>query len=306
MKLTGYLWRSILMGALLLVVAGNACLAAPAAVAIDASGDILLMQRGAIVLSHTGYYGKELPPPGIIDGTTDEYWASSIKPYPHYFIIELDRTYAIQRLAVSNVNNDEADEPGVSAREVVFMGSVESDRTGYTELATIQGKQFDRAEITLPEPVHVRWLKVVVKSNYGNKTTTEVSELEAYGDPVGEAPEHPGLDGVYLTNYGLIRIVAKGNRVEGCYDHDAGYIWGSTDGRALQISWLEHKGTEKGVATMVLAGNGDFLSGLWWTDGVMMGPWFGQRVRNFADIKCDPASTARNLGVAHEQLLSGE
>lgn len=305
MKLTGYLWRRTLMGAFLLTVSNSFCLAESAA-----EGDVLLIHRGAIVLSHTGYYDKHASPPGLIDGTNEEYWESSYsfsaRPYPHHFVIELDRTYALQRLAVSNLNNEEMNFPGVSAREVVFMGSTESAATGYRELVTIQGKQFDRAEVTLPEPVNVRWLKVLVKSNYGSKNSTELSELEAYGKPVGEAPQHPAITGVYATNYGPLRIAVEGNRVEGCYDVDAGYIWGTADGRVLQINWLEHQGEEQGVATLVLAANGSFLSGLWWEKGVMQGPWFGHKEVESNEIECDIASAAKALGIARKPLLPGE
>ncbi len=309
MKLTGYRWHCALIGTFLLVVTGDSGLAASTAEAKSVPGDLLLMQRGAIVLSHTGYFDNHMSPPCIIDGTTDKYWASSegfkARPYPHYFIIELDRAYALQRLAVSNVDNDEPDFPGVSAREVVFMGSTESAETGFEKLATIQGKQYGRAEVTLSKPVNVRWLKVLIKSNHGNEYSTELSELEAYGKPVGDIPTHPDLSGVYMTNYGLLRIAVNSDRVEGCYDLDAGYIWGTTDGRTLNIDWVEHKGKEKGKATLVLAGNGSFLSGLWWENGVVMGPWYGQRQPQPSEIECEITSAASGVGINRKRLFSG-
>ncbi len=299
-----------MMVAFLLAATSSFCLADPAEENTFTSGDLALMQRGAVVLFHTGYYDHRMPPPGLIDGTNTEYWASSgegkSKPYPHYFIIELDRVYAVQRLALSNVNNDEADFPGVSAREVVILGSTESDATGYKQLAKMQGKQFGRVELTLPEPVNVRWLKVMVKSNYGNKYSTELSEIEVYGKPVGDAPVHPDISGIYMTNYGLLRIDVQGKRVEGCYDLDAGYVWGTTDGRVLNINWVEHKGTEKGDAILVLASNGRFLSGLWWEKDVMMGPWYGKRVREATEIECKPPSAAAALGIERKLWSQGD
>lgn len=290
-----------LVAAFMLAWTTGLCLAGVAEENTYNSGDRALMQRGAVVLFHTGYYDHRTPPSGLIDGTTSEIWASSgegkAKPYPHYFIIELDRVYAVQRLAVSNVNNDEADFPGVSAKDVVILGSTESDAEGYRQLASIEGKQFGRAEVTLPKPANVRWLKVLVNSNYGHKYTTELSEIEVYGAPIGDAPKHPDPSGVYMTNYGLLRIDVQGNKVEGCYDLDAGYVWGTTDGRVLNINWVEHKGAEKGDAILVLAGNGSFLSGLWWEKDVMMGPWYGKRARGATAIACKPPSAAAALGI---------
>ncbi|RMG61630.1 MAG: hypothetical protein D6715_13315 [Calditrichaeota bacterium] len=61
-------------------------------------------------------------------------------------------------------------------------------------------------------------MRLIIRSNWGYATYTEMMELEAYGTPVGTADTRGSVSGVYSTNYNLLKLIQTGHRVEGCYD----------------------------------------------------------------------------------------
>jgi len=264
------------------------------------SEDILTLRKGAVILTHTGQYDDKFPANALIDGQVIPFWASARRNVPGFrpdsFIIELDRPYRIRRLVVNNRENDEMYYPGISARKVRFSVSTDSSTGPWKPAAVIEGKKYDRSEVELQEPVDARWLKVEVLSNYGHSLYTEISELEAYGEPLTDKPLlETDPNGIYRTNYGLLMLAVRGDRVEGCYELDKGYVHGTTNGRVFEIEWIEHGGEERGTATLVLSSEG-FLNGLWYEDGKMMGPWFGNRLSDRETIDCDPVTAAAGVG----------
>jgi len=280
--------------------------AAPGAAAQTKDRNILLMKNGGVILAHTGQYDKEFPVNAMIEGNLHNYWASG-KPglrgwAPQSFVIELERQYALTRLVVDNREIDEEAFPGVSARKVRFSASTESSQSGWQPVASMEAAQFARKEVILDKPVRARWLKVEVLSNYGNKSYTEINELEAYGKPVGDKAPFIDANGVYQTNYNLLKLQVDGNKVTGCYELDKGYVHGTTNGRVFDIEWIEHKGEERGRALLVLS-SGGFLNGLWYQKGIMKGPWFGNKLQGQQTIDCDPVSAAIGVGFNADTIV---
>ncbi len=264
------------------------------------------MKNGGVILAHTGQYDKEFPVNAMIEGNLLNYWASG-KPglrgwAPQSFVIELERQYALTRLVVDNREIDEEAFPGVSARKVRFSASTESSQSGWQPVASMEAAQFARKEVILDKPVRARWLKVEVLSNYGNKSYTEINELEAYGKPVGNKAPFIDANGIYQTNYNLLKLQVDGNKVTGCYELDKGYVHGTTNGRVFDIEWIEHKGEERGRALLVLS-SGGFLNGLWYQKGIMKGPWFGNKLQGQQTIDCDPVSAAIGVGFNADTIV---
>ncbi len=268
--------------------------------------NVLLMKNGAVVLSHTGQYDKDFPVNTMFDGDLRYYWASSPSgsagKRPQSFVIELQQRYNLNKLVVDNREMDEDQFPGISAREVRFSASTESPQSGWEPVATIEAQQFVRNEVFLSRPVEARWLKVEVLSNHGFGLT-EINELEAYGKPVGQGAVFMNPNGVYQTNYGLLKLEIDGDRVTGCYEMDKGYVHGTTNGRVFDVEWIEHKGEERGTALLVLSSSG-FLNGLWYQEGVMNGPWFGTKLSDQGSISCDPETAAMGVGFSADTLVN--
>ncbi|MGV6825550.1 MAG: hypothetical protein ACWA5Q_01120 [bacterium] len=263
----------------------------------DTRTDLLDMRAGAVVLSHPGNWDKQWPAMGIIDGTTKVGWASAKrKPLPHHFTIELSQTFRIDTLAVDNSNSDENDFPLISARDVVFYGSNTSPNGGFELIGRITVAKGGRTVKKVAKPQDVRWLRVTIESNYGNPRFTELMELEAYGEPVGPAPVQPDPSGDYVTNWEMLKIDLDGQRLTGCYDLDAGFVLGKSDGRVLDFHWVEHGGEEFGEALMVMASNGNFVNGLWYEQGELKGIWYGNRELGGEGAACDIEQSGAKLG----------
>ncbi len=271
--------------------------------------DLLRLDHGAVLLAHTGEYDAEFPANALIDGRLQDYWASAKRHLegfrPDSFIIELDRTYRIHRLAVDTRDSDEMQYPGISARQVRFSASTVSHAGPWKPMAVLEGRRFDRVEKRLDRPVEARWIKVEVLSNHGHPHYTEISELEAYGEPVAQAAQaKQDPSGIYQTNYGPLLLKVEGDRVEGCYELDKGYVYGTTDGRVLRLNWIEHGGEERGTAVLVLASTG-FLNGLWYEAGKLSGTWFGNKLPEGETIDCDPVTAAAGVGFDAGKLAAG-
>jgi len=117
------------------------------------------------------------------------------------------------------------------------------------------------------------------------------------------------MEGIYSSNYGLMRLEQSGTYVVGCYEADNGLLSGRTNGRVLKFRWWED-GPNGGTAFMVLSTDGNHLNGLWYERGRMNVSWFGSRVTDRQGPNCKvPVLDAlvksvyeANLGVPMEEL----
>ena len=270
--------------------------------AASARNDILDLAAGAMILTSTSEYGGGWTPLNLLDGSTESGWCSEAnKAVPNTFVLELPQEFAIRAVAADSSGDEEAGEPGISARLVVFLGSTTSESSGFAELASFEVPKAGRREVTLAKPVVARWLKVEVRSNWGNEQYTELMELEAYGDPLGEPPK-VDLAGVYDTNYGLMRLEQDGASVAGCYDWDGGQLNGVLLGRVFQFEWREDSGAQVGTAVMVVSASGAALNGVWYENGKLAGEWRGSRVVG----KQPECTVTRTGGLASRLKESGK
>ena len=272
----------------LLLWLAAAAVAGPAAAQTPVAGlDLLDLQAGAVILSATGEYNEDWSALNLLDGTTTTGWSAPAgTPAPYAFVIELPRRHRLRSIVLDNTDAKES-YPGISAREVRVSSSTTSPSTGFTLLGTFEAPQGARKDFLLAPPGNVaQWLKLEVVSNWGHAEYTELMELEAYGEPEGEATAPPPVTGVYSTNYNLLLLQQRGSRVVGCYDWSDGTLMGSTDGRVVQFEWREDQGTDVGTAIMVLSSAGDYLNGLWYRGGVRQGVWKGPRAAPGAKPQC--------------------
>lgn len=242
-------------------------------------GDLLDLASGTLVLDYTAQYDEEWAAMMLIDATAEHGWASPENdPHPHHFVLELPRRHRLDTLTLSNRGAEEGSYPGISARHVEVHASVEGPDGPWREVTTVEVPRGDRTWTALPSGTEARWLKLVVRDNWGHESYTELMEVGAAGEPVGEPPEAPPLEGVYHTNYDLLEIHRAGTRIAGCYEWNEGRLDGNTDGRVARFQWVENEGRNTGTAIMVLASDGDYLNGYWYEHGDYQGLWYGRRV----------------------------
>lgn len=267
------------------------------------SEDLLDLAAGTLVLSYSGQYSQEWGSMQLLDGTTSYGWSSPTgEPFPHQFVLELPRRYRLERLVLSNQGAQESGYPGISARNVDVSVAVAAPDGPFEQVKTVEVPPGGRAETTLPEGTEARWLKLVIRDNWGHEEYTELMELEGYGEPAGERLDLPPVTGVYDTNYGLLKIVRDGSRVAGCYDWGDGQIEGSTDGRVVRFEWIQADGEERGTALMVLASDGRYLNGFWYEYGNWQGMWYGEKTEG-EETECTVPTARDDL---EEKLTRGD
>ena len=264
----------------------------------DEENDLLDISNGAVVLTSTGEYNEKWASLLMLDGTTSTGWCSAEgRANANAFIIELPQKCILKEFVVDNNNTQEKDYPGISARTFILYGSTESHKTGYSVLCENEAEKGQRKVFILDKSIEVKWLKFVIQSNWGNKKYTEVMELEAYGEAVEKPDKQKKIDGVYDTNYELLRLTQDGKKIEGCYDYDNGTLSGETDGRVIRFQWTED-GPQIGTAIMVLNSDGTFLNGLWYEKGSYRGLWYGSRVNDGRSPRCQLKKVEESIGTS--------
>jgi OmpA-OmpF porin, OOP family len=261
--------------------------------ALDQRTDLLDLSAGTVLLDYSSEY-KGWFALSLLDGTLRTGWASNrgVKP-PHHFDFELSRHYLIDTLVLDTRGAEESTHPGVSAHKVEIYASTLDSGDDYQLIDIFEATPASFNYWKLATPVEARRIRLVVISNGGRDDYTEIMELEAYGEPVGEPGKAQSISAVYDTNFGLMRIEQNNHEIEGCYDHDGGRLSGSTDGRTLKFEWRE-KIDGEGIAIMVLSSDSERLNGLWYSEGVLKGKWYGSRITDGSIPNCakDMANTS--------------
>ncbi|MCG6916594.1 MAG: OmpA family protein [Deltaproteobacteria bacterium] len=249
--------------------------------------DLLDLGNGGLVLSATTQYGGRWNAQALVDGSNLTGWSSAKGyPYPNEFLIELPRKCVLASFVVDNTGAEESNFPGISTRHFALYGSATSKYEVVDLLLSGEAEKGKRKVFTIEKPTEVRWLKLVILSNWGNPSHTQLMELEGYGEPLDAPPQKKPIQGIYSSNYGLMRLEQNGTYVVGCYEADNGLLSGRTNGRLLKFRWWED-GPNAGTAFMVLSTDGDHLNGLWYERGLMKGSWYGSRVTDRQGPNCE-------------------
>jgi outer membrane protein OmpA-like peptidoglycan-associated protein len=248
--------------------------------------DLLDLDSGALVLSATTQYGGRWNALALVDGSNLTGWSSAKGyPYPNEFLIELPRQCVLTSFVVDNTGADESNFPGISARHFVLYGSTTSSQEVLGLIVSGEAEKGKRKVFTFEKPTQARWLRLAILSNWGNPSHTELMELEGYGKALDAVIQEKPVEGVYSSNYGLMRLEQSGTYVVGCYEADNGLLSGRTNGRVLKFRWWED-GPNGGTAFMVLSTDGNHLNGLWYERGRMKGSWYGSRVSDRKGPEC--------------------
>ena len=271
--------------------------------------DVLDLSAGAVVLSWSSQWDEEWAALLLLDDTTERGWsAGEGTTFPHEIVVELAQTTELDSVVFDNGGALEAEYPGISARGVELLASTVGADGPFEPVAEIELEQGARSTFAPAEPVTARWLQLRILSNWGHPEYTELMELEGYGTAGDGGGAGPELEGVYDTNYGLIRFDQTGTRVRGCYDFDGGTLTGSTDGRVVRFEWREDGGEQVGTAVMVLSHSGAHLNGVWYQDGEYQGLWIGSPAEAGVEPDCalpEGGGLERSLDESGRAILYG-
>lgn len=260
----------------------------PAPAAVERK-DYLDLANGAVVLSKSSEYGDgKWSALALLDGTAQVGWCSKDgAPFPHEIVVEVARPISLESMVFDQSQAQESGYNGISAKDVEVWASNVSPSDGFSKVLQVQLPKGGKQEFKLASPFPARWLKVVVLSNWGHATYTELMELEAYGQALPGPVEQAPLAGTYSTNYGLIQFDQSGNVVKGCYYQGSGVFNGTSDGRVALLEWRQNQGQRVGTALMIPTARGDAINGFWYQDGNLAGSWYGNRAKPGEDAQCN-------------------
>jgi outer membrane protein OmpA-like peptidoglycan-associated protein len=141
-----------------------------------------------------------------------------------------------------------------------------SATAGFSAVATVALKPMaDKQRFALAKPAAGRWIRLTVKSNFGDADYNEIMEFRAMGKALAHTPMPTTLSGTYSTDhYGDFHLEQAGASLNGCYEHGDGLVTGGAESVFMRMTWRENQG-RSGPAVMVLKRDGRSFEG-WWMD----------------------------------------
>lgn len=197
-------------------------------------------------------------------------------------IIELAEPFDLTRLEAINSSNEEYI-PGISVKALrVELGqSPKGPWEPQAEWVLQKGSQPQSRPLPLKK---MRYLRVTLVANHGNKDWIGLSELRVWGRR--SSPRDILFTGAWQTVYGELQLTQSGQRITGCYGEpqsDAGdkILEGTLQAPAFAGTWRESSGEGSetvGPVIFTLTQEGN-LSGVWGnTPGERTQRWDGTRL----------------------------
>lgn len=158
--------------------------------------NLLSKAKGARVVSfNSNYPGEELNEgagwdvsslvAGVSGGAPEDLpvWCTGTNaPFPHIAVIELPKAVWLTTFVFNNFIVDEQAYPGISARGLRLEMSTTGPHEGYETIASFELERNKNNQEVRITPQQARWIKIVITSNWGNPTWTELGQLSAYDD----------------------------------------------------------------------------------------------------------------------------
>jgi hypothetical protein len=135
------------------------------------------------LLRGAGSLNRATDPANLFSGMPSAGWASRPDArFPHEFIIELPQTVAVGAVEFDN-GSSEGGYPGSSARNVSVQASNVGPSGPYTSLAAVVLARGVNAQHFAVGPTTIRWLRILIQSNYGHPNYTQLMGIRFYPPP---------------------------------------------------------------------------------------------------------------------------
>ncbi len=207
--------------------------------------NILLTTNGAVLCNFTSHwsepYGTFSTPLKMLDGLSDTSWSSADNhPLQNVFELELPALYHLSAVGVdsSGIRNAFNLAPHCSPKSVQVWCSTLSLEDGYKMVAEFTMDEVTEKRVAIN--ADARWIRFVILDNWGNPTTTEICELEAFGQPV--SAEHSIANnlkfaGTYSTEWVPVKFSEREGAVTGCVDRSANSLLCYKNGPVYLGDW---------------------------------------------------------------------
>jgi outer membrane protein OmpA-like peptidoglycan-associated protein len=266
--------RAHLFHALLLVSTG-----ASASAAVSAETNLLALAAGALPVVEPPSYGS-WPAVQLLDDAPGSGWAGNDGTTGgQAFVFELADPATLERFEfdTSCIDGD-----GRGAKGVRVAVSATSRDAGFEPVAEASlADREDGQKVPATRRIEGRWVRLEIVGNHGDAQWVELCSFRGFGKRPAPPPI-ADVSGTYTTDYGDFHVRAQGSALRGCYEHDAGLLSGSIEGRVMRITWQENGGPhDNGPAILVFGADGKAFRGLWWNatdrDSRPAGEWKGAK-----------------------------
>lgn len=204
---------------------------------------------------------QQYAPEALFDLSNKLWCSKEGASFPHVFIMELNEIYIIDKMVFNN--QCEKVYKGIASKRVQVEFSVESPESGYSLIGDYELPENQVTSFVI-ERREARWIRFSVISNYGNRSFTELAEIEAYG--VLKNPDIRPIDvnGKWQSNWGWVQIAQLGSSLNGYYEFNNGKIpYGGVERSKITYKWIEKKINREGWVTLFLNQDGTRLTGVW-------------------------------------------
>ncbi len=221
--------------------------------------NLLSFANGALVERASSIYNDSWDPFFLLLEDPQTGWtnAQGIKP-PFELVFSLPNRSEIRRVMF---DTGAAESPERSAKAISI--EVSDDGKTFRSAGSFELKaRLNDQQFALPSPASGQFIKLIVKSNYGDDKYWELFNARAFGVPLENKPI-PNVTGTYDNAfYGKFHLLQEGAQLTGCYESKGGLVQGGLESHAMRLVWRENTG-KQGPAIMVLSRDGKLFKGAW-------------------------------------------
>lgn len=244
--------------------------------------NIFAMSEGCVVVSSSSDdHSSMWSPLNAFDGDSQRGWQTEKgKTSNQDIVIELPQKYKMRQIILDNENAQEA---ALCAKTIEIWGSVFEEATGFKKLATATAASLARTKINLPDLPVLRRIKFVIVDNWGDKSQTQVMEIEGFGEPTGKAETALNFaTGTFSSDLGAIKLKQAGLQISGCIEKDSGTIYGALKNNIMRFEYYkdaEKSGEpqEHGAGILIFNSSGMEANGLTAKDGNLESLWLSKK-----------------------------
>lgn len=250
---------------------------------LESRDDLLSIKYGAVLLRTSGQYNDTSETAfHLFDDCAYTRWSSAEgKASNNEFDIELQNPCRITDILINNEHGASSAYPDMLAKTVRVMASATAPDSGYLQLAEVILDRAGSKRITFKkrseESAHkpYKWLRFVVEDNWGDKDSTQLYEIQAYGESAIKSIDSAGAastidrtnrqprftGGVFSGTWWPLKLATEGSVLFGCackpYKSDEDML-GSIQGNQARVFMPLIEGP--GVAILTQAANGDVVN----------------------------------------------
>lgn len=159
---------------------------------LESRDDLLSMKHGAVLLRTSGQWNDTGETSfHLFDDCAYTNWSSAEgKAWNNKFVVELQNPCRITDMLINNEHGASSAYPDMLAKTVRVMASATAPDSGYEQLAEVVLDRAGSKRITFDKKSGettdkpYKWLRFVVEDNWGDKDSTQLYEIQAYGEPV--------------------------------------------------------------------------------------------------------------------------